>query len=318
MLLIRRFEEKSAEMYTLGKIGGFTHLYIGEEAVAVGAISAIHPDDYVLSNYRDHGHVLAKGADPKRVMAELFGKVTGLSRGKGGSMHMFDVEHGFLGGYAIVGGGMPVATGVALAASYRGDGQIALNFIGDGAVNEGAFHESLNLAALWKLPVVFIIENNQYAMGTPIAKSSAMAELYKRACAYDIPGQRVDGMDLLAMRQAVLTAAERARQGQGPTLLEALTYRFRGHSMADPEYYRPREEIEPWKVRDPLKLFGDQLREQGVMTDQDLETMEREVEAQVQEAVDFAEQSSFPPESDLYLDTCVDSFCPAFVREAQS
>lgn len=315
MLLIRRFEEKSAEMYALGKIGGFTHLYIGQEAVGVGAISTLRPDDYVISNYREHGHAIAKGSDPKRVMAELFGRATGLSHGRGGSMHLFDVEHGFLGGYAIVGAGMPLAAGVALGISYRGSDQVILCFFGDGAVNEGAFHESLNLAALWRLPVVYIIENNQFAMGTAVWKSSSIADLYQRACAYGIPGEQVDGMDVLGVRRVTQAAVERARSGQGPTLLEAVTYRFRGHSMADPEYYRSKREAEPWKARDPLKLFLGVLKERGVLTDEEAAAMDKRVEAEIEEAVSFADRSPLPPEEDLYQDVCVDSFCAAYIKE---
>ncbi|MGQ9674826.1 MAG: pyruvate dehydrogenase (acetyl-transferring) E1 component subunit alpha [Chloroflexota bacterium] len=314
MLLIRHFEEKAAEMYALGKIGGFTHLYIGQEAVAVGAISTLRPDDYVISNYREHGHAIAKGSDPKRIMAELFGKDTGLSRGRGGSMHLFDAEHGFLGGYAIVGGGMPLAAGVALAISYRGADQVVLCFFGDGAINEGAFHESLNLAAIWRLPVVFIIENNQFAMGTAVEKVTLVKDLYQRACAYGIPGDQADGMDVLGVRQATRTAVERARSGEGPTLLEALTYRFRGHSMADPMYYRTKREEEPWKARDPLKLFGARLRGMGILTDQDVEALEQRAQTEVEAAVAFAEESPLPRDEDLYENTCVDSFCPAYVR----
>lgn len=316
MLLIRRFEEKCAEMYTLGHIGGFTHLYIGQEAVAVGAISALRADDYVVSNYRDHGHALAKGSDPNKIMAELFGKSTGVSRGKGGSMHLFDSEHGFLGGYAIVGAGMPLATGVGMAIAYRGSDQVALCFFGDGAVNEGAFHESLNLAALWRLPVVFLLENNQYAMGTAVATASSMPELYKRSCAYGIEGERVDGMDVQAVREATLGAVERARDGKGPTLLEALTYRFRGHSMADPVYYRSKQEEEHWRGRDPIALLAAKLTEEGVWEASQQADVEQRVEQRVDEAVRFALESVLPDESELYTDTCVDSFCPAYVRGA--
>ncbi len=317
MLLIRRFEEKTAEMYALGKIGGFVHLYIGQEAVGVGAISALRSEDYVISSYRDHGHAIAKGSDPRRIMAELFGRETGLSRGRGGSMHLFDAEHRFLGGYAIVGGGMPLAAGVALATSYRGSDNVVACFVGDGAVNEGAFHESLNLASLWRLPVVFIIENNQYAMGTAVERASAVKELYKRACAYGIPGERTDGMDVLAVRQATQAAVERVRKGQGPMLLEALTYRFRGHSIADPMYYRTKSEEEPWRKRDPLKLFRAKLETAGLLTDQDVEAMEKRVEASLEEAVAFADESPMPSPDDLYENVCVDSFCPAYIREGQ-
>jgi pyruvate dehydrogenase E1 component alpha subunit len=305
MLLIRRFEEKAAEMYAHGKIGGFLHLYIGEEAVAVGALAALHPDDHVVTHYRDHGYALARGLDPRRVMAELFGKATGVSRGKGGSMHLADVSRRFWGGYAIVGGHLPLAVGLSLAQQYTGSGAIVLCVFGEGATNIGTFHESLNFAALWKLPVLFLCENNLYGMGTAVQRASAETEMYKKACAYEIPGERVDGMSVLEVRDAVQRSAERVRSGQGPFFLEALTYRFPGHSMADPEYYRSKEEVQQWRQRDPIRTFGQWLRDQGVATEGDLQNVAREVERVVEEAVRFAEESPPPASDDLFRDVYV-------------
>src|SRR5436309_13573584 len=257
MLLIRRFEEKAAEAYTLGKVGGFLHLYIGQEAVAVGASSVLRADDYAISAYREHGHRLAKGADPRRVMAELFGRRDGLSKGKGGSMHLFDRSVNFLGGHAIVGAHLPLATGAAFAIKYQGGDQVVLCYFGDGAVPEGEFHESMNLAALWKLPVIFICENNRYAMGTAIHRALAQTEIWRFAETYGIHGEAVDGMDVLAIRECVGRAVERARRDKSPVLIEVRTYRFRGHSMRDPAgaVYRTKEEVEREKLRDPIMLF---------------------------------------------------------------
>src|SRR6059036_2172517 len=258
MVLIRRFEEKAAEAYALGKIGGFLHLSIGEEAVAAGATSVLRPDDYAISTYREHGHCLIKGSDPRRVMAELFGRVDGLSKGKGGSMHLFDKEHNFLGGHAIVVAHLPLAAGVGFAIKYQGGDQVVLCYFGDGAVPEGEFHESLNLCALWKLPVVYICENNRYAMGTAIHRALAQTEIWRFAETYGIKGEAVDGMDVLAIRDCVGRAVERARRDKVPALIEARTYRFRGHSMRDPAgaIYRTKEEVEREKQRDPIVLFS--------------------------------------------------------------
>ncbi|MEE8424138.1 MAG: pyruvate dehydrogenase (acetyl-transferring) E1 component subunit alpha, partial [Thermodesulfobacteriota bacterium] len=236
MALIRRFEEKTAEMYTFGKIGGFCHLYIGQEANAVGAISVIRDDDYIITAYRDHGHALARGIDPKAVMAELFGRKTGVCKGKGGSMHLVDVEKNFLGGYAIVGGHIPLATGVGFAIKYRGEDKVVLCFFGEGAVNAGVFHESFNLATLWKLPVIYICENNRYAMGTPLERGTSLYDISRKACAYDMPSEHIDGMDILAVRETVKKAVERARKESMPTFIESRTYRFMGHSMSDPSH----------------------------------------------------------------------------------
>src|SRR5207249_1975015 len=297
MLLIRRFEEKAAEAYALGKVGGFLHLYIGEEAVAVGATSVLRADDYAISAYRDHGHCLAKGADPRRVMAELFGRRDGLSKGKGGSMHMFDRQAGFLGGHAIVGGYIPIAAGVGFAIRYHERDQVILCFFGDRSVPQGEFHESLNLAALWKLPVVFICENNRYAMGTAIERALAQTEIYRFAEAYGIPGEACDGMDVLAVRQCVERAVERARGSRTPSLVEARTYRFRGHSMRDPAaaVYRTKAEVDEEKKRDPIALFEDRLAREGVLDAAARKALADEVEATVAAAVAFAEQSPEPP-----------------------
>lgn len=307
MLLIRRFEEKSAEMYTFGKIGGFCHLYIGQEAGAVGAISAIREDDYVITAYRDHGHALARGSDPKRIMAELFGRKTGLCKGKGGSMHLVDVGKNFLGGYAIVGGHIPLATGIGFAVKYRGEDKVVLCFFGEGAVNTGVFHESFNLAALWKLPVIYICENNRYAMGTPVERGTSLYDISQKACAYDMPSEHIDGMDVIAVRDTVKKAVERARKESIPTFIETRTYRFMGHSMSDPSHghYRTREELEEQKKRDPLALFRRRLLEEGVLNESLIKEIERDVEKTVEEAVRFAEESPYPDEEEAVNDVYV-------------
>ncbi len=297
MLLIRRFEEKAAEMYALGKIGGFLHLYIGQEAIAVGAMSVLRPDDYGISAYRDHGHCLAKGSDPRRVMAELFGRRDGLSKGKGGSMHLFDKSKNFLGGHAIVGAHLPLAAGAAFAIKYQGGDQVVLCYFGDGAVPQGEFHESMNLAALWKLPVIYICENNRYAMGTAIHRALAQTEIWRYAETYGIAGEAVDGMDVLAVREVVGRAVERARREQAPALIEARTYRFRGHSMRDPSaaVYRTKEEVEREKQRDPIGLFRERCLKGGVLTEAEVKTMEKAINDLVDEAVAFADASAEPP-----------------------
>src|SRR2546426_6843279 len=308
MSLIRRFEEKAAEMYALGKIGGFLHLYIGQEAVAVGAMSPIRPDDYVISSYREHGQCLAKGSDPRRVMAELFGRRDGLSKGKGGSMHLFDKSVNFLGGHGIVGAHLPLGTGAAFAVKYQGGDQVVLCFFGDGAVPEGEFHESLNLAALWKLPVIFICENNRYAMGTAIHRALAQTESWRFAETYGIRGEAVDGMDVLAVRDCVGRAVERARREGVPAFVEARTYRFRGHSMRDPAgaVYRTREEVEREKQRDPIALFTDRCVRDGVRAEADLRIIEKSVNELVEEAVAFADASLEPPAEWLLTDVYKD------------
>ncbi|HMH43513.1 MAG TPA: pyruvate dehydrogenase (acetyl-transferring) E1 component subunit alpha, partial [Pyrinomonadaceae bacterium] len=255
MLLIRRFEEKCAESYSLGKIGGFCHLYIGQEAVGVGAISALRPDDYVLTSYREHGQAIAKGISPDAVMAELYGKAGGCSHGKGGSMHLFDADVNFLGGHAIVGGQIPLATGVAFASKYQETDRVTLCFFGEAAVNQGAFHESLNMAQLWKLPCIYICENNMYGMGTSLKRAMSVQDVASKACAYEIASESVDGMDVMKMREATQRAIKRAREESLPTLIEARTYRYMGHSMSDPGNYRTRAEIEKYQERDPIKIF---------------------------------------------------------------
>lgn len=302
MLLIRRFEEKCAESYSLGKIGGFCHLYIGQEAVGVGAISALRPDDYVITSYREHGQAIAKGMTPDAVMAELYGKAGGCSKGKGGSMHLFDKNINFLGGHAIVGGQIPLATGIAFASKYKGTDQVAVCFFGEAAVNQGAFHESLNMAQLWKIPCIYLCENNMYGMGTSAVRAMSMNEVASKACAYEIASEVVDGMDVLAMREATKRAVERARKDSLPTLLEARTYRYMGHSMSDPGKYRTREEIEKHQERDPIKLFRTILGENGMLTDEQVAEFEAQVKKEVEQSVRFAEESPEPDPKELVTD----------------
>jgi pyruvate dehydrogenase E1 component alpha subunit len=304
MQLIRRFEEKAAEMYALGKIGGFLHLYIGQEAVAVGAMSTLRPDDYAIAGYREHGHILAKGGDPRRIMAELFGRKDGVSKGKGGSMHMFDREINFLGGHAIVGGYLPLAAGVGFAIRYEDRQRVILCFFGDGSVPQGEFHESMNLAALWKLPVVFVCENNRYAMGTAIQRALAQTDISKYAAAYGMPGEACDGMDVFAVRDCVGRAVARARESKVPTLVEARTYRFRGHSMRDPAaaVYRTKDEVEEEKQRDPIVGLRERLRAAGLLDEAAWDTLVERVEARVNDAVAFADASPEPPAEWLTAD----------------
>jgi pyruvate dehydrogenase E1 component alpha subunit len=302
MVLIRRFEEKCAESYSLGKIGGFCHLYIGQEAVGVGAISALRDDDYVLTSYREHGQAIAKGMSPDAVMAELYGRAGGCSKGKGGSMHMFDKSINFLGGHGIVGGQIPLATGVAFAAKYQETDQVTLCFFGEAAVNQGAFHESLNMAQLWKLPCIYICENNQYGMGTSLARAMSLQNVAKKADAYEMASEFVDGMDVLAMRHSIQRAVKRAREHYLPTLIEARTYRYMGHSMSDPGNYRTRAEIEKHQERDPIKIFTQTLKENGTLTDKDIADIEAEVKEAVERSVRFAEESPEPDPSELYTD----------------
>jgi pyruvate dehydrogenase E1 component alpha subunit len=305
MLLIRRFEEKSAEMYALAKIAGFLHLYIGEEAVAVGAMAALRPDDYVISAYRDHGHCLARGSDPGKVMAELFGKATGLCKGKGGSMHLVDVTKRFMGGYAIVGGHIPLATGLAFAIKYRALDLVTVCFFGEGALPSGQAHEAFNLAALWKLPVIFVCENNRYGMGTPVERAVALyTDIAETARSYGIAAERVDGMDVLAVRSSMQRAVKQVRGGQGPYFIEAMTYRFMGHSMADPAHghYRTKEEVEEYRKRDPLLLLKQTMLSQNLARDADFKQLEREIGDVVAAAVKFAEDSPFPSPAELHAD----------------
>jgi pyruvate dehydrogenase E1 component subunit alpha len=304
MLLVRRFEEKSAEMYTLGKIGGFCHLYIGQEAVAVGAIAALEPEDAVLCSYREHGHALARGMDPGPIMAELFGKRTGCSKGKGGSMHLFDPAVGFMGGHGIVGGQIPLAAGVAFAAKYLNQSRVTLCFFGEAAVNIGSFHESLNLAQLWKLPVVFICENNEFGMGTPILKTSAIHDLSEKAGSYDMARAIVDGMDVLSVYDGLSEAVERARKEDLPTLIEARTYRFMGHSMSDPAHgtYRTREELAEHRQRDPIKRFTSTLESLGIINQEYIDDLDGKIREVVDQAVAFADESPDPTPEDLTTD----------------
>lgn len=311
MLLIRRFEEKSAEAYVAGKIGGFCHLYIGQEAVAVGAISAIKKDDYVFASYREHGHALAKGMSARSIMAELFGKATGCSKGKGGSMHMFDKDLGFLGGHAIVAGQIPLATGAAFASMYRGSRQVTLCFFGEAAVNQGAFHESLNMAQLWKLPCIYICENNQYGMGTSLARAMSLSDIAEKGCAYSMTAEFVDGMDVLAVREATMRAVERARKDYLPTLLEVRTYRFMGHSMSDPGNYRTRAEIEKYQERDPIKVLSASLLEEKVVDNQALEEVDKQVREEVEDAYRFADESPLPNPEELYTEVYANPIDPS-------
>jgi pyruvate dehydrogenase E1 component alpha subunit len=302
MLLIRRIEEKSAELYTIGKIHGFLHLYIGEEAVAVGAMQALQPDDEIVSTYREHGHAIARGMSPASVMAEMYGKANGCSRGRGGSMHLFDVGLRFYGGNAIVGGGLPLAVGLGLANKLQGRTRVTACFFGDGAVDEGEFHESLNLATLWKLPVLFLCENNRYAMGTGLERHQSQTDIQAKAQAYSLRGEAVDGMDVLAVEAATTRAVEAIRAGGGPFLLEARTYRFRAHSMYDPELYRDKAEVEQWKKRCPVENFAATLRAAALLTEDDLKELEAGVVAQVAEAVAAAETGPWEPIEDLLKD----------------
>ena len=309
MLLQRRFEERCAEAYALGKIGGFCHLYIGQEATGTGAISVLRPDDYVITTYRDHGQALARGMSPRAIMAELFGKIDGVVRGKGGSMHLFDRNVNFLGGHGIVGGHVPIATGVGFAIKYRGGDQVCLCFMGESVVNTGAFHEALNMAALWKLPVIYVIENNRYGMGTALERASSINDIYMRGAAYDMPRDVTDGQDVLAVRAKVMEAVNRARSESVPTLLEVRTYRFMGHSMSDAVSgtYRTKEELEEYRKRDPIAVLRDQLMQAGELTESDLGGIDEEVKAIVQDAWDFADASPEPPLDALYEDVLVES-----------
>ena len=301
MLVIRRFEEASARLYMQSLIRGFLHLYIGEEAVAVGAISALGPQDYVITHYRDHGHALARGMDPKACMAELCGRATGSSGGKGGSMHLFNAKLHFMGGHAIVGGQMPIGVGMGLGIKLKRENGVVMVFFGDGAVNEGEFHESLNLASLWKLPVVFFLENNLYGMGTHVERTHAAGrDIYNFAEYYKIPSVQVDGMDLMEVHEATIEALRHVRAGQGPVFLEAMTYRYRGHSMADPVNYRDNSEVEEWRINDPINRFKMFAMGEGLITPSEVERIESEVAELIAEAVEFARESPFPKVGAIY------------------
>lgn len=302
MVLGRRFEEKCAEVYRMGKIGGFCHLYIGQEAIAVGSMMALKPSDMVITSYRDHVQAMVKGISPEAVMAELYGKEGGCVKGKGGSMHMFSAEHEFYGGHGIVGGQIGVGTGMAYAAKYRESGQVTLCFFGEAAVNQGIFHESLNMAQLWKLPIIYICENNQYGMGTSQERAMSSRNIAKKADAFEMANEFVDGMDVMAVRDATLRAIERARKDSLPTLLEVRAYRYMGHSMSDPGNYRTREEIAKYQERDPIILFRDSLTEAKVLTDKDFEAIEKEAMEATEAAIKFAEESPLPDLSELMTD----------------
>ncbi|MPZ13645.1 MAG: pyruvate dehydrogenase (acetyl-transferring) E1 component subunit alpha [Chloroflexi bacterium] len=298
MMLIRRFEQKAAEMYARGRIKGFLHLYTGQEATGVGIISRLRDDDYLYSHYREHGHALARGLEPRAVMAELFGKSTGASRGFGGSMHIFDKSRRFMGGYAIVSSHLPLACGTALACKQLGTDSVTAAIFGDGAVNEGSFHESLNLAAIWHLPVLFVCENNFYGMGTRVNRVTATPEIYKRAEVYGIRSERVDGMDVIAVRERADHALQAVRRGEGPAFIETITYRYRGHSMADPEFYREKSEVEHWRGLDPIDRFTDALLRANV-SQGEIDEIQNRVESEIDDAARFAEESPFPPVESL-------------------
>jgi pyruvate dehydrogenase E1 component alpha subunit len=308
MLLVRRFEEKTAEAYALGKIGGFCHLYIGQEAVAVGSAAALRPDDYVICSYREHAQALTRGVPPTAVMAELYGKATGCSKGKGGSMHLFDVSRRFMGGHAIVGGHIPLATGIGLGIKYRGGDQVCVCYFGEAAVNIGAFHEALNMASVWKLPVIFLCENNRYGMGTAFERVAAVTDVVEHACSYDMAAELVNGMDVHEVQRAVERAVQRARAGGHPTLLEVRTYRFMGHSMSDPLHgvYRTKEEVEDQKKRDPISQLALKLQEAGILDKAGLDALDGEVRAEVEAAVRYAEASPDPDPTELHAHVLAD------------
>jgi pyruvate dehydrogenase E1 component alpha subunit len=314
MLLMRRFEERCGQLYTMQKIKGFCHLYNGQEAIAAGTVSATKKGDKHITAYRDHAHPIAMGLHPKFVMAELFAKATGCSKGKGGSMHIFSKEHNFIGGHGIVGGQVPLGAGLAFAEKYNGTDNLCVCSMGDGAVRQGALHEAFNMAMTWKLPVIFIIENNHYAMGTSVERTSNVHDLWKIGLAYDMPAKPVDGMTVEAVHEAIEEAAARARRGDGPTLLEMKTYRYRGHSMSDPQTYRTKDEVEEYKSQDPIDKVIGTLKKNGWIDDAGIEMMETKVKAIVEESVKFAEESPYPAPDELYKDVYVQSDYP-YIRE---
>lgn len=306
MFRIREFEESCPKLYSQGKMGGFLHLYSGQEAVGVGVTHAIHEDDYMISAYREHGLALARGIDPGPVMAELFGKATGVSKGKGGSMHLFDADSNFMGGFGIVGGHLPLAVGLGYSILYRESDKVVVCLFGDGATNQGVFHEAMNMAALYHVPVVFVCENNGYGIGTSVVRASAVEELYKKSCAYETPGEKVDGMDVIDVYEAVRKAVHRAREGRGPTYIEALTYRYRGHSISDPGTYRSEQEKKIWQERDPIPNFARWLTEEGHAAQEEIEAIEAEEKKRIESAIEFAEQSPDPELDELYKDIYAD------------
>ena len=310
MMLVRRFEEKAAQLYGQQKIKGFCHLYIGQEAIVAGMITATTKEDKFITAYRDHGHALALGVSANAVMAELYGKATGCSGGKGGSMHMFSKEHNFVGGHGIVGGQIPLGAGIALAEQYNGTKNVCVCFFGDGAVRQGALHETFNMAMLWKLPVIFICENNEYAMGTSVARTTNVLDIYKIGAAYDMPSYQVDGMKCETVHEAILDAAEKARNGDGPTFLEIKTYRYRGHSMSDPATYRSKEEVADYKKIDPIETTKASIIEKGYATEAELDKMEEDIMAEVDESVVFSENSPYPDPADLFRHVYVEDDYP--------
>jgi pyruvate dehydrogenase E1 component alpha subunit len=314
MLLMRKFEEKTGQLYGQQKIRGFCHLYIGQEAVLAGAVSALRHEDSMITTYRDHAHALAKGTHPNAIMAEMYGKATGCSKGKGGSMHMFDKENHFYGGHGIVGGQIPLGAGIAFAEKYKGTEFLNVCYMGDGAVRQGALSETFNMAALWKLPVIFVCENNGYAMGTSVARSTADVDIYKLGLPYGIPSSAVDGMDPVAVHNAMDEAAQRARAGEGPTFLEMRTYRFKGHSMSDPQKYRTKEEVESYKAKDPIEIVKQAIEKNGYADEKWFEEIAAKVKGQVDEAVQFAEDSPWPEATELYTDVYVQSDYP-YIRD---
>lgn len=314
MMLVRRFEEKAAQLYGQQKIKGFCHLYIGQEAIVAGMVTATTKDDKFITAYRDHGHALALGVSANAVMAELYGKATGCSGGKGGSMHMFSKEHNFIGGHGIVGAQIPLGAGIALAEQYQGTKNVCLCFFGDGAVRQGALHEAFNMAMLWKLPVIFICENNEYAMGTSVARTTNVLDIYKIGSAYDMPSFQVDGMKCETVHDSIATAAERARNGEGPSFLEIKTYRYRGHSMSDPATYRTKEEVADYKKIDPLETTKSSIIAMGYATEAELDRMEEDIMTEVNQSVDFSESSPYPDASELFTGVYVENDYP-FIKD---
>lgn len=313
MLLQRKFEEKAGQLYGQQKIRGFCHLYIGQEACSSGSVSALTKDDKWITAYRDHGFPLALGTEPKAIMAELYGKATGTTKGKGGSMHIFDKEHNFIGGHGIVGAQIPLGAGIAFAEKYNKTSNLCMCFFGDGAVRQGALHEAFNMAMTWKLPVIFVVENNGYAMGTSVNRTSNVTDLYTIGEGYDMPSEPVDGMDVEAVHDAVSRAAERARRGDGPTFLEFKTYRYRGHSMSDPQKYRTKEEVEEYKKRDPIEMTKDRILTNGIATEEDLAAIDAKIKQIVEESVKFAEESPWPDPSEIFTDIYVEPDYPFIV-----
>ena len=313
MQLIRDFEFNSYRLVGEGKIRGFCHVYMGQEAVATGAMTAVNKDDKIITAYRDHGHALAVGMDAKHAMAELFGKIDGCSKGKGGSMHLFSKEHNFFGGHGIVGAVTPLGTGIGFAEKYHNTGNVCLTFMGDGAVLQGSFHESLNLAMTWKLPIVYVIENNHYGMGTAVERVTNVPELYKKACEFDMPAERVDGMNVETVHKAIEKAAEKARKENTPTLLEMNTYRYKGHSISDPATYRTREELEEWQKKDPIEQVIESIRQKELMSEKEIKQTKKDIQQEVKDAIAFADKSPYPDLSELYNDIYIQKDYPFLV-----